>query len=173
MIYTHLPFEARIFWLNTSKDMQIELYRRKLERGDDVAPGTNSGGLTNDPAKLDAQIERLGKMVEEREVVEKSFTPLTWAKDRAAFNVKVKDMLTKLHHARGELAPHEVMEKLRADPIPRLLYRLFVKPSENKFPKIHNSVHTIVVASYTVAFLWCLICSLYILLYGICGSVSV
>ena len=36
MLYTHLPFEARCFWLHTREEMEIELHRRKLERGDDV-----------------------------------------------------------------------------------------------------------------------------------------
>jgi hypothetical protein len=206
MLYTHLPFEARIFWLHTSEDVEIELYRRKVERGDDMdsdfdddeaprhgdegAPkkkkrgmkkrkgwgGTifgSTAGNTNDPEMLDKQISQLELMVKERKTIEVGlFRSLTWAKDRAQFSAKVKAMITKLHHSRGEMAPVEVVNSLRKSPVTKLLYILFVKPAEENYPKIHPAVKKMVVRSYCVAFLWCIICSFYVFLYGICGSVE-
>jgi hypothetical protein len=190
LIYTHLSFDSRLFWLHNSVDMEIELYRRKLERGDDMSQFTLQGkavgksnwggtllsskaGHTNNPVLLDEQINRLEKMIEARQAEQETFnTPLAWVKDRRKFKKKVADMLTKLHHARGELAPHEVMQRLRKDPITKVLYVYLVKPNENNYPKIHQGVQKFMFMSYSVAFLWCVLCSFYIFLYGLCGSVE-
>jgi hypothetical protein len=205
LLYTHLPFEARIFWLHTSADIEVEYYRRRLERGDDVnndmddaddakenprrairrtikrdnnsgrkarrkgKGGTifgSSAGYTNDPEKLDVQIEQLKLMITKRKNLEHGFgaNPIAWAKDKMNFQQKMKGMVTKMHHQRGELAGHEVVQKLHKFPMIRLLYTLLVKPDDSNYPKIHPNVHKYVVRSYTVAFVWCFVCSFYVFL---------
>jgi hypothetical protein len=244
MLYTHLKFEARLFWLQTSRDMEIELYRRKLERGDDMdmfdwwddddddedsaeqaleeappsntteeaisgivvhsnrsvrtpsvlatsvssdkkkgtkkkkkgwAPASKFGSkVTADASKLDSHIERLQAMIKERKQVERGFRnhPLRKMKADKKFAKKVKDMITRLHHHRGEMAPDEVVKSLRRYPLTRLMYVKLVKPDEKHHPKIHANVHTYTVIAYITAFAWCAVCTLYVFLYGICGSVE-
>jgi hypothetical protein len=237
MLYTHLPFDARIFWLHSSREMEIELYRRKLERGDDMdlwdrlfddiddedleaappvdgghtgvvvrkstvedegqkqsaddkkkstrmaskrkstkkgwAPKSKFNAKASDASRLDSHIETLKAMVLERKQIEKGFmNPLKKIADNAAFRKKVKDMITRMHHHRHEMSPDEVVKRLRKYPVTKLLYIKFVKPDEKHHPQIHANVQFYVYVAYFTAFLWNCTCTLYVFLYGICGSVE-